>query len=103
MIHSSRYCLIMPCNVDWSAQESPHVRLHNSRDDLSPAFVIIHPSPGPALNITADYKGYSSQSNTELHPDLLEKNRSGLSADDTYFSLEVFTQGLGKLSTHVCQ
>lgn len=49
-------------------QESPHVRLHNSQDDLSPAFVIIHPGSGPALNITADYEGYSSQSNTKLHP-----------------------------------
>ena len=24
--------------------------------------------PGPTLNITADYKGYTSQSNTKLHP-----------------------------------
>lgn len=66
-------------------QESPRVRPHNSRDDPSPAFVIIHPRPGPALNITADYEGYTSQSNTKLHPGLrlaTEYNRS-VFADDT--------------------
>ena len=55
------------CNVSGQCQESPHVRPRNSRDDLVQAFVIIHPGPGPALNITADYQGYTSQSNTELH------------------------------------